>query len=293
MSLVNIEPESLSNLKDKVIVVLGVTTGIRAAVIRQATEPNIKATPLKSDIEAKVVWGDVAEPPTPDARFVRTDATSYGSVLDLFKTALEAHWQDNHTVYSAGVTGSGEDGLLFDTVTASPSPIDEEPSTRVVDAGRRREPEERALFHARRDVPRARELAAAKGEGSVRGREGETDDDDTSILLVGSSNGVAGFAGPVQYCASKHGPLGLFRGAWGTLSATGGAVGIKMNVVVPSVTTSRADGEAYYVAGSKTYEIEKRLEALRAQWLGADVYRVLVKAQDVFVDLGVNHKYRR
>ncbi|RYO90783.1 hypothetical protein DL766_008798 [Monosporascus sp. MC13-8B] len=57
---------------------------------------------------------------------------------------------------------------------------------------------------------------------------------------------------------------------------------------VPSAIThaleSRVDGETYHVAGSRTYEIEKRLEVLRAQWLGEDVYRDLVAVQDVFAD---------
>ncbi|RYP59100.1 hypothetical protein DL769_008674 [Monosporascus sp. CRB-8-3] len=308
MSLVNIEPESFSNLEDKVIVVIGATTGIGAAVIRQLT-----------DIRAKVVWGDVAEPPTPDARFVRTDATSYGSVLDLFKTALAAHGRIDHAVYSAGLAGPGEDGRLLDTVTAFPSsPIEEEPSTRVLDVNLRG-----AIFFTRIAAHYLREsLAAANGEGSARGREGEAHDDDASILLVGSSTAIAGFAGPVQYGASKHGVLGLFRGARSILSANGSGVGIRMNVVVPSLTrtqmiskfvdifasrglmcnepedvasaithalASRADGEGYYVAGSKTYEIEKRLEALRAQWLGEDVYRDLVAVQDAFADIA-RHK---
>ncbi|RYP12196.1 hypothetical protein DL767_011401 [Monosporascus sp. MG133] len=268
MSLVNIEPERLPNLKDKVIVVLGAATDIGVAVIRQLAELNIKATPLKSDIQAKVVWGDVAELPDPDTRFVRTDATSYGSVLDLFKTALETHGRVDRAVYSAGMAGA-------------------EKSRRrgVLDVNQRGALFTRVVAHHLRES-----LAAAKGEGSVRGREGETDDDDASILLVGSSNGIAGFAGPVQYCAGKHGLLALFRGARSTLSATGGSVGIRMNVVVPSVTRTqmiskfldtfasrglmcnesedvssaithalalRADGEAYYVAVSKTYAIRE------------------------------------
>ncbi|RYP45197.1 hypothetical protein DL768_008429 [Monosporascus sp. mg162] len=326
MLLVNLEPESLPNLKDKIIFVLGTvilaftllfsrcsfsvdaatytelinasprtTIGIGAAVIRQLTaEPNIKATPLKSDIEAKVVRGQRRRAADPGL----APRTNGRDVLQFragpLQDGAEAHGRVDHAVYSAGMAGPDEDGRLFDTVTASPSsPIEEEPSMRVLDVNLRG-----ALFFTRVAAHHLREsLAAAKGEGSVPGREGETDDDAAPILLVSSSNGIAGFAGRLQYCAGKHGILGLFRGARSTLSATGGGVGSRMNVVVPSVTStqmiskfldtfasrglmckkpddvssaiaqalaSRADGEAYYVAGSKTYEIEKRLEALRA-----------------------------
>ncbi|RYO90065.1 hypothetical protein DL766_009652 [Monosporascus sp. MC13-8B] len=188
MSLVNIEPENLSNLKDKTERInpsQGATTGIGAAVNRQltghptsqpathsplprhsihahtnGTQPSRQLSP-KQGIRSKVVWSDVAEPPTPNARFVRTHATSYGSVLDLLKTALAAHGRIDHAVYSAGATGPGEDRRLFDTVTASPSsPIKEEPSTWALDVNLRA----RSSSRASRRTTCARAWRPPKGE---------------------------------------------------------------------------------------------------------------------------------
>ncbi|RYP76277.1 hypothetical protein DL771_001896 [Monosporascus sp. 5C6A] len=311
MSLANIEPESFSNLKDKVIVVLGTvilaftllfrrcsftvdaatytelinpsrgaTTGIGVAVIRQLTaELSIKATPLKPDIGTRVVWGDVTEPLAPDTRFVRTDAQPYGSVLDLSETALAAHGRAYHAVYSAGESGPGVDGRLFDIVTAfSPLLIGKDLSTRVLDLNLRG-----ALFFTRIPAHYLREsLAAAKGERSVRGREGETDDDGASILLVGSSNSIAGFAGPVSTVPAS-------TGSWSCRHADHIHIPRHLRVARPHVQRARGRLEHHHacvrVAGSKTYEIEKRLEALRAQWLGDNVYRDSVAVQDVLADI--------
>lgn len=43
--------------------------------------------------------------------------------------------------------------------------------------------------------------------------------------------------------------------------------------------STEADGEALYVAGSKTYEIEKRLEQVSPDWLGEGVYQQLMAGQ--------------
>ncbi|RYP16921.1 hypothetical protein DL765_004845 [Monosporascus sp. GIB2] len=261
MSLVNIEPESLSNLKDKTELInsfQGATTGIVAAVNRQLT-----------DIGSKVVWGDVAEPPTRTRASCGRNATSYNSVLDLFKTALAAHGRIDRTVYSAGVAGPGEDGRLFDTVTASPSSlIEEESSTRVLDVNLRG-----ALFFSRVTVHHLRKsLAAAKGREAFA--VGKAKRMTTTPRSFSSAPAAASPGSPTQMI-SKF--LDTF--------ASRGLMCNEPEDVSRAIThalASRADGETYYVAGSKAYEIEKRLEALRAQWLGEDVYRDLVVVQDVF-----------
>jgi hypothetical protein len=40
-----------------------------------------------------------------------------------------------------------------------------------------------------------------------------------------------------------------------------------------------ASGEAYYVSGGKTYEIEKRLDNVKSQWLGQHLYDELMAGQ--------------
>lgn len=42
---------------------------------------------------------------------------------------------------------------------------------------------------------------------------------------------------------------------------------------------TRADGEAFYVTGTKTYEIEKKLESVKSDWLGEGVYQELLAGQ--------------
>ena len=45
------------------------------------------------------------------------------------------------------------------------------------------------------------------------------------------------------------------------------------------VLASGANGEALYVSGCKTYEIEKKLDTVRSNWLGEDVYQELIAGQ--------------
>lgn len=42
---------------------------------------------------------------------------------------------------------------------------------------------------------------------------------------------------------------------------------------------TEADGEALYVSGTKTYEIEKRLENVKSEWLGDNLYQELLAGQ--------------
>ncbi|KAK7754466.1 hypothetical protein SLS62_003486 [Diatrype stigma] len=315
MSLVNINPETFSSLKGKVIVVLG------AALVSQLTEAG-----------AEVIWGDIASPTTPDPRFVPTDASSYASILNLFKTARARHRHAggviDHAVCNAGVGGHE---LAFFTRPKGDgdedAEIDEEPSTRTLDVNLRG-----PLFflriavhflRRRRGHPDAAALGDVAGGGGGKEEEEEggrssaspTPSALPSIMLVSSNAGFGEFAGTYAYSAAKHGVVGLFRSAKAFLLA---AEGIRTNVVLPGLTrtpmtTGVADaleaagipcnaaedvaraivhalaspdkdcsGEAYFVSGGRTYEIEKSARELRPRWLGADLDRDTTAFEDAF-----------
>lgn len=44
--------------------------------------------------------------------------------------------------------------------------------------------------------------------------------------------------------------------------------------------TNGANGEALYISGGKMFEIEKRLDDLKAQWLGQELYDELQAGQE-------------
>lgn len=50
------------------------------------------------------------------------------------------------------------------------------------------------------------------------------------------------------------------------------------NAMLHALATE-ANGEALYVSGTKTYEIEKSLELVKPDWLGENVYRELLAGQ--------------
>ncbi|KAK6841147.1 Short-chain dehydrogenase/reductase ATR7 [Apiospora arundinis] len=136
MSLVEINKVAFSNLESKVVVITGGTTGIGAAVI----------TKLAVDLGAEVVFGDIKAPENPPelshVTFVRTDVTSYASVLNLFKQAWQIHGRVDYAISNAGLA---EVGKLFATGDDDAA-IEEAPP----DHGARRQPEGHPLLHARR-----------------------------------------------------------------------------------------------------------------------------------------------
>ncbi|KAI1257823.1 hypothetical protein MGN70_000867 [Eutypa lata] len=286
------------------------TTGIGASVVSQLT-----------DAGAEVTWGDIAPPSTPDPRFVQTDASSYASILNLFKTARERHGGSkpiDHAVCNAGVS----DVERFFTTDESDAAIEKEPATRTLDVNLKG-----PLFFLRMA---AHFLRRREGEGEIKAeREGKGKGEEgarsPSILLVSSNAGFIEFPGTYQYSASKHGVVGLFRSSKTFLL---GAEGVRVNVVLPGLTrtpmttaiveplqalgvacneaedvarviihalaASHASGEAYYVSGGKAYEIEKGLHATRPQWLGEQLDRETTIMQEAFAEQTIsNHKLRK
>ncbi|OTA99810.1 hypothetical protein M426DRAFT_324795 [Hypoxylon sp. CI-4A] len=283
MSLVNISHKSFAGLKDKVIVLTGGSNGIGAVVIAQL-----------ADVGAKVVFGDIKAPESAhnsaSVTYVKTDVTAYESVLNLFKTAWSKYGRIDHAISNAGLV---EIGQLFATGEDDAN-IEEPPPTMVLDVNLKG-----TLFFTRVAVHFLRKSLAAHKDAQK----------DASILLVSSVAGFGEFPGLFQYSASKHGVLGLFRSTRSFLLST---EGIRINTVLPNMTrtqmvsgvialyeslgvpcnepsdvsntflhalASDANGEAIYVSGTKTYEIEKKLDTVRSDWLGQGVYDELVAGQ--------------
>ncbi|KAI1766896.1 hypothetical protein GGR53DRAFT_464026 [Hypoxylon sp. FL1150] len=282
MSLVNIQRQSFASLKDKIVVLTGGSKGIGAAFLAQL-----------ADVGAKVIYGNMTEPksaPVSSVIFVKTDVTSYESVLNLFKTAWSTYGRIDHAVSNAGLV---EIGQLFATGVDDAN-IEEPPPTMVLDVNLKG-----TLFFTRVAVHFLRKSLAAH----------EDVQKDASILLVGSVASFEEYPGLFQYSASKHGILGLFRSTRNFLLPT---EGIRINTVLPNMTrtqmatgvialyeslgvpisepidvsdvylhalASDANGEALYVSGSKTYEVEKKLDTVRSDWLGQSVYDELLAGQ--------------
>lgn len=161
---------------------------------------------------------------------MQTDASSYASILNLFKTARERHGGSkpiDHAVCNAGVS----DVERFFTTDESDAAIEKEPATRTLDVNLKG-----PLFFLRMA---AHFLRRREGEGEIKAeREGKGKGEEgarsPSILLVSSNAGFIEFPGTYQYSASKHGVVGLFRSSKTFLL---GAEGVRVNVVLPGLTS--------------------------------------------------------
>ncbi|KAK8021702.1 hypothetical protein PG990_006840 [Apiospora arundinis] len=286
MSLVQINKEAFSNLESG-------TTGIGAAAVTKL-----------ADLGAKVVFGDIKAPENPlrssHVTFVRTDVTSYASVLNLFKQAWQIHGRVDYAISNAGVT---EVGKLFATGDDDAA-IEEAPPALVLDVNLKG-----TVFFTRVAVHFLRKSLARHRQGGDDG-SGKPQKD-ACLLLVSSIATLGEFPGLFQYCAAKQGVMGLFRSTKDHLLET---EGIRVNAVLPNSTrTTMVDGiiglynarglasnepedvadtflhalasdinaEALYVTGSKTYEVEKALTRVKGDWLGQAVYDELLACQEV------------
>ncbi|KAK6863723.1 Short-chain dehydrogenase/reductase ascJ [Apiospora arundinis] len=294
MSLVQINKEAFSNLESKVIVITGGTTGIGAAAV----------TKLAVDLGAKVVFGDIKAPENPPdsshVTFVRTDVTSYASVLNLFKQAWQLHGRVDYAIPNAGLA---EVGKLFATGDDDAA-IEEAPPTMVLDVNLKG-----TIFFMRVAVHFLRKSLARHRDSGGGGND--KPQKDACLLLVSSIASLGEFPGLFQYCATKQGVMGLFRSTKDHLLET---EGIRVNAVLPNSTrttmvagiiglynamglatnepedvadtflhalASDINGEALYVTGGKTYEVEKALTRVKGDWLGQAVYDELLACQQV------------
>ncbi|KAK8035712.1 hypothetical protein PG991_001785 [Apiospora marii] len=295
MSLVQIDKEAFSALKGNVVVITGATTGIGAALVTKL-----------ADLGAKIVFGDIQDPDklpadasSPHVTFVRTDVTDYASVLHLFKQAWQLHGRIDYAVSNAAVV---EASKLFATGDDDAA-IEEPPPTLILDVNLKG-----SVFFTRVAVHFLRKSLVHHG------KDGDGAQKDASILLVGSIASLGEFPGLFQYSATKQGIMGLFRSTKDHLLAS---EGIRINVVLPNSTrtkmvasiiamyeanglpsnepedvadtflyamSSDINGEALYVTGSKTYEVEKSLTRVKGDWLGETLYEELLACQSALGD---------
>lgn len=202
MARFNPQHESLSlvDLKDKVIVMTGGTSGIGAATLR-----------LLLFHGAKVVFGDIAPPKDTQGLFLRTDVSRYEDNLALFKLAFEKYGRVDHAVANAGVIEQPgwfqPDGI---------DSLDQHPPELVLDVNLRG-----TLYFAH---------IALQYLGA--GRDGA----DKSLTLLSSQAGFKETPGLFVYQATKHGVLGLMRSLRLYTPAT---FGVRTNAVCPSMTTTQ------------------------------------------------------
>ncbi|CZR63059.1 related to 3-hydroxyacyl-CoA dehydrogenase [Phialocephala subalpina] len=308
MAHITFNPELLSTLKDKVVVLTGGATGIGREAVKQFHQAG-----------AKVVFGDVADflgqeletsLSSPNIRFQHCDTTSYQDQLSLFKLAHTLFSRIDIVVANAGIS-IPQDPFAADT------DVNLEPSTKEIDVNLKG-----ALFTAR------------IGNHYLRknGKEGG------DLVLVSSIAGFTESTGLAVYTASKHGVLGILRG----LRVQASREGVRVNAICPWMTKtgmvagiesgwralglpenkpedvarsilicatanrSRAKydkqsltaipkvshqganlpfwGKILLVAGGESYEIEDKFKELEPELIGKENSRVFAKGQEFLMN---------
>lgn len=270
-------------------------------------------------IGAHVVFGDIRPPstpsPSPRVTFVPTDVAQYGDVLNLFREGWRRHGRVDHGIANAAVT---ETGQLFAT-GADDSAIEEAPPAAVLDVNARG-----AVFFARVAVHYLRKSRAARQGADASlllvSSVAAINDSPGLFQYSASKHGVMGlFRSAHKYLWATEGirvnvvlpnltsgrlatpfPRGrdmqLTDEPPGTQMAAGvvaqhDAMGITSNEprdvahVFLHALTSGAHGESLYVSGGRTYEIEKKLEAVKPEWLGRPAYEELLACTEALGDV--------
>ncbi|KAJ0422355.1 hypothetical protein BJY00DRAFT_311076 [Aspergillus carlsbadensis] len=286
-------------LKDKVIVLTGGANGIGAALVEYACDHG--AYVCFGDLAAEA--GDaIAEKANasnsspPRAVFVRTDVTSYDSVLRLFDVAMDTYGRIDHAVAGAGIT---EIGNVFDPALDMES-IRRPPTTKVLDV------------NLTGSIYVARIASVYLRQNQPAGKEPYTPSD-RSITLISSVAGFKESPGLFIYQASKHGVLGLMRSLrlylpaepynirvnaicpWMTqtgmvrgVQEAWYAAGLPINtpldvgrVIAAVIGDDGVNGASMYVEGGRAWEIERNMDRLESQWLGQEPARSLARGQAV------------
>ncbi|KAF2161863.1 hypothetical protein M409DRAFT_27592 [Zasmidium cellare ATCC 36951] len=268
-----------TNLKNKVIVVTGGSTGIGAATVR-----------ILGQQGAHIHFGDInasaAEDLTkevPSSSFVQCDVTKYNDIYSLFKKAHDKHGRIDHAISCAGIFESGnlyDPKLTIETVGQEPA------NTKTLDVN---------LLGS---VYFSRIAAVFLRTDLKKGAE------DKSLLLLSSVNAWRESPGLFTYQASKHGIQGLLRSSRKTLFERDG---LRVNAVCPGVTdtpladavigafkdnnlywqtaesvakivvgllaTEEIHGKAYYIEGGDAWEVEDGIYKEQPRWLGEEATR--------------------
>ncbi|KAI0799328.1 short chain dehydrogenase [Xylaria sp. FL0064] len=199
-----ITDDSLTSLKDKVVIVTGGSSGIGLSAVQQLLS-----------LGASVIGADLHEPAegtvsSGQYTFHRIDVTQWQDLVGLFKKAVELHGRVDHVFANAGVrpTTNYVDGIELDE-NGDPK----EPSRFTIDIN---------LHGAINTTTLAIHYIRQNPSGG-------------SVVINSSATGLQRFRA-VDYAVSKHGTIGLLRGLHSALTAQD--VPVRVNALAPSWTSS-------------------------------------------------------
>lgn len=298
MTSIVLKEESLKALAGKVVVISGGARGIGAATVSQCYHAGahvvhgdwdeVGGAKLDEELASRAGLNDGT------TNFVKTDVTSYDSVLGLFKYAFAEFGKIDIAISNAGIT---EVGNWFDPKLDLES-ITEKPSTKVIDVNL-----VGCLYFSR--------IAA------VYLRQHANSSSNKSLVLVSSTAGFKETPGLFVYQASKHGVLGLMRSLRLYLPKASGA-NVRVNAICPWMTNTgmvdgiredwfkeglpvnqpedvarimievavdeKLNGTAVFVEGGRGWDIEEGIDRTEPQWLGEHVSKTLAKGQEALGD---------
>jgi len=262
-------------LTKKVFVLTGGSNGIGEATIRLLSSHGSFTVFGDIDIEK----GERLQSEFPDlVTFVQTNVTDYDDILKLFDAAYKKHGRVDHAVSNAGIMEADSwfpESLDLETVK-------ETPSTATLNVNLKG-----TLMFAR--------VAMAYM------KEGRTETDDKSLVLMSSIAGFKETPGVSTYTVSKHGVMGLMRSLrlisrkrygvrincinpWATKTAmiadfetAWTSMGLPLNeasdisnMILAAASNPDLHGEAILVEGGSGWPIEKNLDRTQPEWMGKE-----------------------
>ncbi|KAL4802756.1 hypothetical protein BDV18DRAFT_163717 [Aspergillus unguis] len=189
MAEFQIPDSSLTQLKDKVVLITGSSSGIGKATVQ-----------LALSLGAKVIAGDINALPDDFLQghdehrehflfFARTDVTDWSSLRNLFVKGIERFGRIDHVFANAGI--GPKSNFLEETFEEEESRLLAPPNLKVIDVN---------LFRDNNDDDQG------QGDASVS----------PSITITASASSFQDF-GAADYTVAKHGVLGILRGLYSDL----------------------------------------------------------------------------
>lgn len=208
----------MSNMKDKVALVTGASSGIGHATAELFARNGAKvvvAARRKGELDALVATIEAAGG---QASAIQTDVSKGEDVQAMIEHAVTTFGRIDYAVNNAGIEGA------FAAITDLP----DEEWDRVLGINLR------GVFLCMKHQARAM-LAAGQGG---------------AIVNVGSVNSFLGFPTGSAYCTSKHGLIGLTT----SVSAELAAQGIRVNLVCPGIVDTPMHHRARNLLGDEIYD---------------------------------------